>query len=127
MALEVTSNSETTTTASVGTGASVAVIGVHGGDGLGRSRPRGIPEPLNDDHLAPERHGEEHAQRVRAPEERHRAAVSDRLDGISVSYPDYWFNVRPSNTEPILRVRLEARSHAIADKAAAELRALIGG
>ncbi len=60
-------------------------------------------------------------------EERHRGAVTGRLDGISVSYPDYWFNVRPSNTEPILRVRLEARSAAIAEAAAAELRSLIGG
>lgn len=60
-------------------------------------------------------------------ERRHAAAVTSRLDGISVSYPDYWFNVRPSNTEPILRVRLEARSAAAAEAAAAELRALIGG
>ncbi len=56
----------------------------------------------------------------------HAAAVSDRLDGISVSYPDYWFNVRPSNTEPILRVRLEARSAAVAEARCAELQALIG-
>jgi phosphomannomutase len=64
---------------------------------------------------------------IKRVEDRHGAAVTDRLDGISVSYPDYWFNVRPSNTEPILRVRLEARSAAVADRAAAELRALIGG
>ena len=32
------------------------------------------------------------------------------LDGISVKYPDFWFNVRPSNTEPVLRVNLEAVS-----------------
>lgn len=32
------------------------------------------------------------------------------LDGITVEYPDYWFNVRPSNTEPLLRLNLEARS-----------------
>ncbi len=30
------------------------------------------------------------------------------LDGISVEYPDWWFNVRPSNTEPLLRLNLEA-------------------
>ncbi len=52
----------------------------------------------------------------------HAAAVTDRLDGISVSYPDYWFNVRPSNTEPILRVRLEACSAAVAEARCAELR-----
>lgn len=32
------------------------------------------------------------------------------LDGITVEYKDYWFNVRPSNTEPKLRLNLEARS-----------------
>ena len=32
------------------------------------------------------------------------------LDGITIEYPDYWFNVRPSNTEPLLRLNLEARS-----------------
>jgi len=31
-----------------------------------------------------------------------------RLDGLSVDYPDWHFNVRPSNTEPLLRLNLEA-------------------
>jgi len=30
------------------------------------------------------------------------------LDGIKIDYPDWWFNVRPSNTEPVLRLNLEA-------------------
>jgi phosphomannomutase len=34
----------------------------------------------------------------------------DYLDGITVQYEDWWFNVRPSNTEPLLRLVLEARS-----------------
>jgi phosphomannomutase len=33
-----------------------------------------------------------------------------RLDGISVDYPDWHFNVRPSNTEPLLRLNLESLS-----------------
>ncbi len=33
----------------------------------------------------------------------------DRLDGISVEYPDFWFNVRASNTENKIRLNLEAR------------------
>ena len=37
------------------------------------------------------------------------------LDGVSVDYPDWHFNVRPSNTEPLLRLNLEslrlARGH----------------
>jgi phosphomannomutase len=34
----------------------------------------------------------------------------DRLDGLTVEYPDWWCNVRPSNTEPLLRVNVEART-----------------
>lgn len=34
----------------------------------------------------------------------------DYLDGITVQYADWWFNVRPSNTEPLLRLVLEART-----------------
>ncbi|MFH0930252.1 MAG: phosphomannomutase/phosphoglucomutase [Candidatus Moraniibacteriota bacterium] len=30
------------------------------------------------------------------------------MDGISIEYPNWWFNVRPSNTEPVLRLNLEA-------------------
>ncbi len=36
----------------------------------------------------------------------------DFLDGITVTYPDWWFNVRPSNTEPYLRLVVEAASAA---------------
>ena len=34
----------------------------------------------------------------------------NELDGLTVTYPDFWFNVRPSNTEPLLRLNLEAIS-----------------
>lgn len=34
----------------------------------------------------------------------------DRLDGLTVEYEDWWFNVRPSNTEPLLRLNVEART-----------------
>ena len=33
----------------------------------------------------------------------------DDLDGMTVTGPDWWFNVRPSNTEPLLRLNAEAR------------------
>ena len=33
---------------------------------------------------------------------------ADELDGLTVSYPTRWFNLRPSNTEPLLRLNLEA-------------------
>lgn len=45
-------------------------------------------------------------------EARYRATASrlDHLDGLSVELPAYWFNVRKSNTEPLLRLNLEAVS-----------------
>ena len=33
----------------------------------------------------------------------------DRLDGLTIEYEDWWCNVRPSNTEPLLRLNVEAR------------------
>jgi phosphomannomutase len=44
-------------------------------------------------------------------EERYNDAEITKLDGVSVDYPDWHFNVRPSNTEPLLRLNLEAYSH----------------
>jgi len=37
-------------------------------------------------------------------------ATVDRLDGVTVSFDDWWCNVRPSNTEPLLRLNVEASS-----------------
>ncbi len=34
-------------------------------------------------------------------------ADTDRLDGLTVSWPDRWFNLRPSNTEPLVRLNVE--------------------
>ena len=39
-----------------------------------------------------------------------------KLDGITVEYDDWWFNVRPSNTEPLLRLCLEARSRELMEE-----------
>jgi phosphomannomutase len=39
----------------------------------------------------------------------------DYLDGITVQFADWWFNVRPSNTEPLLRLVLEARTREMMD------------
>lgn len=40
----------------------------------------------------------------------------DRLDGITIEYPDWWCNVRPSNTEPLLRLNVEADSRDLLEK-----------
>jgi phosphomannomutase len=45
-------------------------------------------------------------------ERAHGGARLSRLDGLSVDYEDWHFNVRPSNTEPLLRLNLEASSRA---------------
>ncbi len=47
-------------------------------------------------------------------ERRFAAGRIDRLDGVSIEFDDFWFNVRPSNTEPLLRLRLEAKSAEVA-------------
>ena len=44
-----------------------------------------------------------------------------KLDGISVEFNDWWFNVRPSNTEPLLRLNLEADSEKLMDEKKKEL------
>ncbi len=35
---------------------------------------------------------------------------ADELDGLTIEYPGWWFNLRPSNTEPLLRLNVEAPS-----------------
>jgi len=47
------------------------------------------------------------------------------MDGISVEYPDWHFNVRPSNTEPLLRLNLEGRTVALMEPKRVELLELI--
>jgi phosphomannomutase len=51
----------------------------------------------------------------------------DRLDGLTVEYGDWWFNVRPSNTEPLLRLNVEARTPEILEEKTAEVLAVIRG
>ncbi len=50
----------------------------------------------------------------------------DWLDGITVEYDDWWFNVRPSNTEPLLRLVCEARTPELLAARMGELVARIG-
>jgi phosphomannomutase len=49
----------------------------------------------------------------------------DRLDGLTVDAGDWWFNLRPSNTEPLLRLNLEAPDAESCDARTAEVLALI--
>jgi phosphomannomutase len=52
-------------------------------------------------------------------------AQQDRLDGLTVDLGDWWFNVRPSNTEPLLRLNLEAGTREECEAHTAEVLALI--
>jgi phosphomannomutase len=47
------------------------------------------------------------------------------LDGISIEFPDWHFNVRPSNTEPLLRLNLEARSQDLMERKRDEVLSVI--
>jgi phosphomannomutase len=51
----------------------------------------------------------------------------DRLDGLTVEFDDWWCNVRPSNTEPLLRLNVEARTQEILEARTAEVLAHIRG
>ena len=56
---------------------------------------------------------------------RYTDATLSRMDGISVDYADWHFNVRPSNTEPLLRLNLEAATPAMMEAKRDEVIALI--
>ena len=49
----------------------------------------------------------------------------DRLDGLTVDCGSWWFNLRPSNTEPLLRLNLEAATRDQCDERVAEVLALV--
>ena len=54
-------------------------------------------------------------------------AKSYTMDGLSIEYPDWHFNVRPSNTEPLLRLNLEATSQTMMETKRDEVLKLIRG
>ena len=51
--------------------------------------------------------------------------AQDRLDGLTVDCGDWWFNLRPSNTEPLLRLNLEAPTRDECDQHVAEVLAQV--
>ncbi|HSR44757.1 MAG TPA: Trm112 family protein [Acidimicrobiia bacterium] len=55
------------------------------------------------------------------------AAELDTTDGLTVSWPDRWFNLRPSNTEPVLRLNVEGPDDVAVDELVGRVRAVIGG
>ncbi len=58
-------------------------------------------------------------------ERRYADAQIDRLDGVTISYPRWWMNVRPSNTEPLLRLNVEGDTRELMEQHRDETLALI--
>lgn len=50
----------------------------------------------------------------------------DRLDGLTISWPDRWFNLRPSNTEPLLRLNVEGPDAGSVDELVDRVRQVVG-
>jgi phosphomannomutase len=69
---------------------------------------------------------EDKESKMREIEQRFQDAEIDWLDGITVQYPDWWFNVRPSNTEPYLRLVMEAKDEESLKQHMGELVPLLG-
>jgi phosphomannomutase len=44
-----------------------------------------------------------------------KAKSTDKIDGLTVWFDDWWFNLRPSNTEPLLRLNVEAKNQELLD------------
>jgi phosphomannomutase len=57
---------------------------------------------------------------------RYRDGQVDSLDGVTVGYKDWWFNCRPSNTEPLLRLTVEAKSDKLLKEKLAEIEGILG-
>ncbi len=68
---------------------------------------------------------EDAAARIEEISGRFAGGRQDRVDGLTVEYDDWWCNVRPSNTEPLLRLNVEARSQDLLDDKTAEVLAVI--
>ena len=77
-------------------------------------------------------HVEDKAGSIARLESEYSDGRQDSLDGITVEYGElgarewWWFNVRPSNTEPLLRMNVEASSARLRDQKKAELVELLG-
>ncbi|OGZ17829.1 MAG: hypothetical protein A2V72_02815 [Candidatus Nealsonbacteria bacterium RBG_13_37_56] len=57
--------------------------------------------------------------------EKYSDGKQDYLDGLTVEYSDWWFNVRPSNTEPLFRLTVEADNQKLLKEKQKELSSLI--
>ena len=66
------------------------------------------------------------AAKMKEIEETFKDAEIDHLDGVTCQYDDWWCNVRPSNTEPLLRLTLEAKTPEMMKQKVAEIEKMLG-
>jgi len=66
-------------------------------------------------------------EKLAAIEARYPDATIAHIDGVSVDYPTWHFNVRASNTEPLLRLNLEAATPALMEQKRDEVLGIIRG
>jgi len=57
-----------------------------------------------------------HEELLKVIEQKFRNEESDYLDGLTVKSESWWFNLRPSNTEPLIRLNLEAKNQSKRDE-----------
>lgn len=69
---------------------------------------------------------EDKEAKIRELADAYKKAQIDYLDGITIDMGSWWFNVRKSNTEPLLRLNLEAESVALRDEKLKELKRMLG-
>ncbi|MHC4677369.1 MAG: phosphomannomutase/phosphoglucomutase [Planctomycetota bacterium] len=58
--------------------------------------------------------------------ERYSDGQIDYLDGVTIAYEDWWLNCRPSNTEPLLRLNVEAATRPALEQKLSELKTCLG-
>jgi phosphomannomutase len=64
--------------------------------------------------------------RIKQLAEKYSDGKIDYLDGITIEYPDWWCNIRKSNTEPLLRLNLEAKTKSVLESKFAEIAPMLG-
>jgi len=85
-------------------------------------------EPLRRYHASGEINFEVDDKQAKMDElaRKYAAGQIDNLDGVTVGFRDWWFNCRPSNTEPLLRLNVEAKTEELLKEKLAEIEKQLG-
>lgn len=65
------------------------------------------------------------AEKISEAEKIYSDGQINKLDGLTVEYPDWWFNLRGSNTEPVIRLNLESKSAELTEEKVKEVSNLL--